>query len=139
MVINKMDRENADFTQTVNSIQSSFGTKCVPFQIPVGVEQAFTDVISVITPSSDIPSDLQLEFDLWRDRLIEAIAESDDDLADKYLEGGDLSEEEILSGARSAIQQGNLVPILITSAAKNLVLKSYLSLSMNICRRPSTE
>ena len=120
MVINKMDRENADFTQTVNSIQSSFGTKCVPFQIPVGMEQAFTDVISVITPSSDIPSDLQLEFDLWRDRLIEAIAESDDDLADKYLEGGDLSEEEILSGARSAIQQGNLVPILITSAAKNL-------------------
>ena len=120
IVINKMDRENADFTQTVNNIQSSFGTKCVPFQIPVGMEQAFADVISVIAPSSDIPSDLQLEFDLWRDRLIEAIAESDDDLADKYLEGGDLSEEEILSGARSAIHLGNLVPILITSAAKNV-------------------
>lgn len=127
IVINKMDRENADFPQAVNSVQSSFGTKCVPFQMPIGVEQTFSGVISIISPLIDIPTELQGEFDIWRDRLIEAIAESDEDLADKYLEGEDLSEEEILSGARRAIQQGDLIPILITSAAKNIGTQEFVS------------
>jgi len=123
IVINKMDRENADFAQTVNTIQSSFGNKCVPFQFPIGSEQSFSAVLDVICPPGTIPSDLQSEFDGFRDRLVEAIAESDDDLADKYLEGEELSQDEILIGAREAIRKGNLVPILTTSATKNIGIK----------------
>lgn len=123
IVINKMDRENADFAQTVNTIQSSFGNKCVPFQFPIGSEQSFSAVLDVICPPATIPSDLQSEFDGFRDRLVEAIAESDDDLADKYLEGEELSQDEILIGAREAIRKGNLVPILATSATKNIGIK----------------
>ncbi|MEC9308809.1 MAG: elongation factor G [Chloroflexota bacterium] len=123
IVINKMDRENADFAQTVNTIQSSFGNKCVPFQFPIGSEQSFSAVLDVISPPGTIPSDLQPEFDGFRDRLVEAIAESDDDLADKYLEGEELSQDEILRGAREAIRKGDLVPILTTSATKNIGIK----------------
>ena len=123
MVINKMDRENADFAQTVNAIQSSFGTQCVPFQFPLGSEQSFSAVLDVIRPPDNIPGDLQSEFDGFRDRLVEAIAESDDGLADKYLEGKELSQDEILMGAREAIRKGNLVPILTTSATKNIGVK----------------
>ena len=127
-LINKMDRENASFDNTVTAIQSTFGDQCVPFQLPIGEAETFSDVVSVIFPPSVIPDEISTEFELARERLIEAVAEADDELADKYLETGELSDSEVLSGARSAVLKGDLVPILASSATQNIGVQQFLEM-----------
>ena len=126
MLINKMDRENANFTNTVSQIQSTFGSQCVPFQWPLGEAETFRDVVSVIFPPAVIPDEISAEFEIARERLIEAVAESDDELADKYLETGQLSDSEVLAGARAAILKGDLVPIIASSATQNIGVEQFL-------------
>ena len=106
MLVNKMDRENASFSRCVADIQATFGNQCVPFQIPVGEAQDFQGVISVVNPPADVPAEVAAELEAARERLIEAAAESDDALADKYLEGEELTPEEIISGVRAAVWRG---------------------------------
>ena len=119
-VLNKMDRENANFERNVQELQDIFGSRCVPFQLPIGEAQDFTGLVSVIDPPADIPAGIIGDFDAARERLIEAVAESDDALADKYLEGEDISAAEVTAGAREAIRNGDLIPILLTSATQNI-------------------
>ncbi|MYC30511.1 MAG: elongation factor G [Chloroflexi bacterium] len=126
LLINKMDRENASFSRTVADIQGSFGNQCVPFQLPLGEAQDFKGLASIVHPPEDIPAEVADEFEAARERLIEAVAEADDELADKYLEGEELTDEEIISGARAAILAGNLVPILVSSATQNIGVEEYL-------------
>ena len=111
-LINKLDRENSSFSRTVSEIQSAFGNQCVPFQIPLGEAQDFKGVMNVIHPPGQVPAEVAAEFEAARERLIEAVAEADDVLADKYLEGGDLTDAEIVAGARSAIRIGDLIPVV---------------------------
>jgi len=120
IVLNKMDRENASFERNVQEIQSVFGNQCVPFQLPIGEVQDFTGLVSVIDPPADIPAGVIGDFDAARERLIEAVAESDDALADKYLEGEEITAEEVTAGAREAIRNGDLTPILVTSATQSI-------------------
>ena len=126
LLVNKMDRENASFSRTVADIQGTFGSKCVPFQLPLGDAQDFKGVLSVVHPPADIPAEVADEFAAARERFVEAVAEADDDLADKYLEGEELTESEIVTGARAAILAGNLVPILASSATQNIGVDEYL-------------
>ena len=126
LLVNKMDRENASFSRTVADIQGTFGNKCVPFQLPLGDAQDFKGVVSVVHPPADIPAEVADEFELARERLIEAVAEADDELADKYLEGEELTDEEVINGARAAILSGDLVPILASSATQNMGVEEYL-------------
>ena len=121
-VLNKMDRENASFERNVQELQDIFGSRCVPFQLPVGEAQDFTGLVSVIDPPDDIPDGVIGDFDAARERLIEAVAESDDALADKYLEGDEITAAEVTAGAREAIRNGDLIPILVTSATQNIGL-----------------
>ncbi len=120
-VVNRMDRENANFLRNVSDIQASFGRQCIPFQIPLGDAQDFKGVISIIDPPTDIPSEVADEVAAARERLIEAAAESDDELADRYLSGEELSSEEVISGVRTAVLAGKLVPILATSSAPEAI------------------
>ena len=119
-VINKMDRENAGFERTLQELQSVFGNRCVPFQLPVGEAQTFAGLVSVIDPPADLPAAVIGDFDAARERLIEAVAESDDALADKYLEGEEITAAEVTAGARLAIRNGDLVPVLVCSAGQNI-------------------
>ena len=118
-VVNKMDRENADFSKNVSDIQATFGRQCIPFQVPLGNAQEFKGVVSIVNPPADIPADVADQVAAARERLIEAAAESDDELADRYLSGEELSAEEVISGVRTAVLAGELVPILATSSAPN--------------------
>ena len=115
-VVNKMDRENASFSRNVSDIQASFGRQCIPFQIPLGEAQEFKGVISIVNPPADIPAEIADEVAAARERLIEAVAESDEELADRYLSGEELSAEDVISGVRTAVLAGELVPILATSS-----------------------
>ena len=136
IVINKMDRENADFDRNVADIQATFGRQCVPFQIPIGQADGFEGVVSVVDPNADVPSELADQVEAARERLIEAAAESDDELADRYLSGEELTAEEIETALRGAVLRGELVPILATSATENVGVSEFLSMTRSYMPSP---
>ena len=127
-LVNKMDRENADFDRCVSEIQATFGNHCVPFQLPMGNAQDFKGIVSVIHPPADAPAEVAAELEAARERLIEAVAETDDALADRYLEGEELTSEEIAAAVRAGILNGNLVPILAASATDNVGVEECMEL-----------
>ena len=124
--INKMDRDNAELERTLESIQSHFGRKCVPFQIPVGSQQSFKEIVDLVRTSAQVPAEVANEVEAARERVIEAAAEADDALATRYLEGEELSDEEISLGVRKAILKGLIVPVAIGSATMNLGIEELL-------------
>ena len=137
IVINKMDRENADFNRNVADIQASFGRQCVPFQIPIGQAADFKGVISVADPNAEVPAELTGEVASARERLIEAAAESDDELADRYLGGEELTAEEIEAALRGAVLRGELVPILAASATENIGVAEFLAMARSYLPSPA--
>ena len=136
-VLNKMDRENANFERNVQELQDIFGSRCVPFQLPIGEAQDFTGLVSVIDPPADIPAGVIGDFDSARERLIEAVAESDDELADKYLEGEEITAAEVTAGARVAIRNGELIPILVTSATQNIGVDELVQVIQDFLPSPA--
>lgn len=133
--INKMDRENANFYRIVEAIQSRFGSKCLPFQLPIGAQSDFQGVVDLLTMKSyvgspvketEIPSSLQAQAESFREKVVEAAAEVDDRLLEKYLGGEELSLEELSDGLRQAIVTGKAVPILAGSALQNIGINLLL-------------
>jgi elongation factor G len=129
--INKMDRENADFYKTVDQIQSKFGSKCVPLQLPIGAQDSFEGIVDLLTmkaytgsagKEAELPEALQGKASSFREKLVEAAAEADDRLIEKYLGGEELSLEELGGGLQKAVSESRVVPILTGSATKNIAL-----------------
>lgn len=132
VTINKLDRENADFERTLESLRTSFpGYKFIPVMLPIGTEANFSGVINLLTMKaymgpgkdrSDLPEELKDEAEAARTVLIEAAAEADDVLIEKYFSEGTLSNEEIRDGMRKAARDAYLktVPVFVTSGAKNV-------------------
>ena len=143
--INKMDRENADFYQTVEQLQSRFGSKCLPVQLPIGAQDSFQGIVDLLTMKSyigsqakedELPSSLQTKADSFREKLVEAVAEVDDRLIEKYLEGEQLGLEELGNGLRQAVITGRIVPILAGSAIQNIGFTSLLDAIYNYLPSP---
>jgi elongation factor G len=129
IVVNKMDRENANFSRTVDEIQAKFGRQCVPTQVPIGAAAGFQGVVDLLTMKGyagtaatecEIPDSVQGEVDSLREKLVEAIAEVDDTLIEKYLGGEELTQQEMVDGLRQGVVSGKVIPILVTSATKNI-------------------
>jgi elongation factor G len=135
-LVNKMDRENASFSRAVADIQATFGSKCVPFQLPIGEGQGFKGVVSLARPPAEIPAEVAGDFEAARERFIEAVAETDDALADKYLEGEKLTDQENLAGVRAAILKGQLIPILASSATQNIGVAEFLEMACEFLPSP---
>lgn len=113
--VSKMDRENADFDGVVAQLQERFGRHLVPVYLPAGAESSFSGVVSLLDPNADVPPALADSVAEARERLVEAVAEIDDDLATKYLEGEEITAEEMVAGVKSGIMEGALIPILAGS------------------------
>ena len=133
--VNKMDRENADFYKTVDGIQAKFGSRCLPLQLPVGAHQSFQGIVDLLEmkgftgsegKESEVPPDVQTQAESFREKLVEAVAEVDDELLEKYLGGEELSKEELTSGLRKAVLNGSVVPILAGSALQNIGINLLL-------------
>ncbi len=133
--INKMDRENADFYRTVDELRSKFGSKCLPLQLPVGAQSDFQGVVDLLTMKSyigspakeaEIPSSLKTKVDSFREKLVEAVAEINDTLLEKYLGGEELSLEELGNGLRQGVVTGKIIPILVGSAIQNIGIVQLL-------------
>lgn len=150
--VNKMDREGADFSRVVDQIGNRLGATALPIQMPVGSERDFRGVVDVVTMRSltwaneglgsdfDV-SELSPEFveeaQKLRDRLVEAAAESSDELLDRYLECGELSEQEIREGLRRRILAAEIVPVLCGSAFKNKGVQPLLDAVIDFLPSPA--
>ncbi len=131
--INKMDRTGADFSRTVEMIRERLGANAVPVQLPVGAEDGFEGVIDLVRMTSiiytddlgtrsdqaEIPPALRSSAQEHREKLIEAVAELDDRLTEKYLEGTPFSEEEIVGALRAGTIAARIVPVLCGTAFRN--------------------
>jgi elongation factor G len=138
VLVNKLDRENTSFDTALKSLRDQFGLKVVPLQIPVGEQASFRGVVDLITQKAytfeggnkvqeiPVPADLQDSISSYREQLIESAVESDDDVMVKFLEGEELSEEEILSVVKKGTRSGQLVPVLCGSASKNIGVQTLL-------------
>jgi elongation factor G len=115
IVFNKMDADNIDFAALVDAVRKTFGNSCVLFNVPVGAGPKFAGVVSVLNPPSALPSGLAYDFEAARSLLIEAVAESDDALAEKYLSDGTLTEADLQAALPKAIAAGAVVPIYCAS------------------------
>ena len=135
--ISKMDRENADFGRALDSLTERFGRHLIPIQIPIGAESSFSGVINLLDKDVDVPDELQSEFDEAMERLTEAVAEIDDELADKYLEGEDITEAEIKAGLMKGIRDATLVPVLAGSAPKAIGVTELLDVIADYMPSPA--
>lgn len=150
--INKMDRERADFERTSQMIKENFGQNAVPFQLPIGSEESFEGVIDLLKmkayyfksgPESknqfeekEIPDDLKEKTNEFRLKMIEAVAEFNDEILMKYLEGEELTQEEILSCLKGGMIEKKVFPILCGSATKNIGIELLLDFIKNYCPSP---
>ena len=135
--ISKMDRENADFGRALDSLTERFGRHLVPLQVPVGSEASFSGVINVLAKDADVPKELQSEVDDAMERLTEAVAEIDDELADKYLEGEEITEVEIRAGLIKGIREATLVPVLAGSPPNSIGVTELLDVIADYMPSPA--
>ncbi len=133
--VNKIDRENADFFKTLEELWANFGKRCLPIELPIGSEEDFQGVVDLTKMKAymgpqwqegEVPDSLRGQAEEFREKLVEAVAETDDNLIAKYLEGEELTEEEICQGLRAATLGGQVVPILVGSALQNLGITRLL-------------
>jgi elongation factor G len=135
--INKMDRENANFSRAIGELEKSFETEAIPLSIPIGSGETHAGVVDLIKMKAytfhngkaeefDIPSEMVLEAEAYRKKLVEKIAESDDKLLEKYLEGGELTEDEIVKGIREGSLSKRFIPVTCGSATKNMAIPQLL-------------
>jgi elongation factor G len=136
LFVNKIDRENADFFKTVEQLQSMFGRKCVPIQLPIGAESKFEGVVDLISKAAKPPQALADRVAAFREKLVESVAETDDTLITKYLEGTELTEDEVRRALREATINGKLVPVLAGSALQSKGIAELMESILNYLPSP---
>ena len=139
--VNKMDRSGANFLRVVSQIKSRLAANPIPLQLPIGAEDKFVGIVDLVKMraiywdddsqgvkfrEADIPSDMLDDCSKWREHLLEAVAESDDNLMEKYLDDGDLSVSEIQGGIRKRTIANEIIPALCGSAFKNKGVQAML-------------
>ena len=139
--VNKMDRAGADFLRVVAQVKERLGANPVPIQLPVGAEEKFEGVIDLVGMKAiywdeknlgtsfelrDIPADLRADAESWREKMVEAAAEADEELLDKFLETGELTPDEIRKGLRTRTLSGDVVVTMCGSAFKNKGVQAML-------------
>ncbi|MGR3309335.1 MAG: elongation factor G [Candidatus Brocadiales bacterium] len=136
IVITKMDGENIEFLQLLESIKKNFGAACTPLTVPVGCGHDFKDVVSALEPDAKTPDGAIGDVNHFREALMEAIVEADDALLQRYLEGEEIENEKIQQCLIKAIAGGNVVPILCCSNKKDIGIKEVLDAIANYAASP---
>ncbi|NHM25555.1 elongation factor G [Desulfofundulus sp. TPOSR] len=148
--INKMDRENANFYKVLDDLQAKFNANFAPIQLPIGQANDFTGIVDLVEQKAysfengkpkevAVPDNLASEIPSYREKLIEAAVEADDELMMKYLEGEELSSEEIKQGLQKGVIAGKVVPILCGSATKNMGVTNLMDFLVKNCPAPPVE
>lgn len=149
--MNKLDKEHANFEQTLTALKKRFGNGVVALQLPIGEQTAFKGMVDLVkmcgllekddntSPSEiEVPAELMTRAAELREALVEAAAEADDELMMKYLEEGELSFEEVAAGLQAGISAGRIFPVLIGAAARNFGSIPLLDLLITSAPSPAT-
>ena len=148
VVINKMDRDRADFDLAFNGISEALGARPALLYYPIGAREEFKGVVDMLSgkalmfgadgavDEADIPGDIADEVEALREAMIENVAESDEELMEKYLEEGELSPEEITKGLQAGVASGELVPVVLASALNNQGGQMILDTVQNLLPGP---
>src|SRR6202140_2554196 len=151
VVVNKLDKENSDFYGAVAAMRDQLSPRPFPLHLPIGSEEDFRGIVDLLhlkafvtTPDGKgsevpVPDDMQKLVDQYRSQLIEAAAESDDSLLEKYLDAGTLSEDEIQRGLREGILEGKIAPVVCCSATKLLGVRTLMSTIAELMPPPQVE
>ena len=143
--INKMDRENASYQRVLEQLRQKFDKRIMPLQLPIGAQSDLRGVVDLVGMKAymeggkegvDIPAELRKQADTLHQELIEAAAEADDALIMKYLEGEELSAEEVDKGLQTSIKSGAIVPVMCGAGARNIGVRQLLEAIAAYCPSP---
>jgi elongation factor G len=150
--VNKMDRTGANFFRVYEQMRTRLQANPVPIQVPIGAEDGFKGVIDLVRMKAilwddasqgmkfdlaDIPAELAETAEEWREKMVEAAAEASEDLMNAYLEGGGLTEEQVMHGLRTRTIAGEIVPMLCGSAFKNKGVQAMLDAVLDYLPAPT--
>ena len=141
LVINRMDRDRADFERTLESIQTSFGRTCVPVQLPIGKERGFSGIVDLVTMKAfqfdlggkgkgkeiPIPAEVADQVKAGHDALVELVAEGKDELMEEFFAEGTLAEEHLIPALHEAIREDRIFPVLVASGLGNIGTECLLN------------
>ena len=145
VIINKMNRDNANFHKALESVQLISDKRLIPVELPWGEKADFKGVLDLLTmkaysgageTAQEIPAECKDEVEAARMQLIEAAAEGEDCLLEKYLEGEELSPEEILRGFKKAVLAGNWIPVFVAAGSAEIGLATLLDAIINLMPSP---
>ncbi|MGZ8793378.1 MAG: elongation factor G [Gaiellaceae bacterium] len=141
IVVNMLDRERADFYRVLEALRSQLSDKCVAVHIPIGTEHELKGIVDLLHMQAyldpdgqresgpiDIPAEVQAEAKTYRERLLDAVVETDEGLMERYLEGQELSPEEVAKALKDAVTRGEVFPVACGVASKNLGTTAVLDL-----------
>ncbi len=146
LLINKMDRDNANFQKMLTQAQETFDARFIPVQLPWGEGEAFQGVIDLLsmkayagagTEAQDIPAELADAAEEARMALVEAAAEGDDSLLEKYLEGEELTADEVVRGLKAVVMSGDYVPVFVAAGEKEIGLAPLLEAMIALMPSPA--
>ena len=148
IVVNKMDRENTDFSQIMDNLKEYFGNKVIPLELPLGEGEAMRGVINIVDMTGserkenrcfdvEVPEDMKESLSPYRDMIMESVAQTSEELMEKYFEGEELTRDEIHQGIRNGVLQGDLMPVLCASAVQNIGVETLQSMIIEYLPAPS--
>jgi elongation factor G len=151
LVVHKMDRENASFQRTLERIHAAFGRAAVPVAVPIGEEKAFRGVVDLVSgkahvygddtsgklQATDVPAAQEGEAKSWREKLVEMVAESNEELMEEFFEKGTLDQEQLAKGLRAAVAAGRVFPVLPASSLANVGVHALLDAIVDVAPSPA--
>jgi elongation factor G len=151
VVVNRLDRERASLTRTLESLNAAFGRTVIPVQLPIGEEKSFRGVVDLVSMKAfvyeldgsgkfkeeAVPAAMQADAQAARDALIEMVAEADDKLMEKFFEAGSLTQDELVAGLRGAVLGRRIFPLFCTSSILNVGIQPLLDAAIAYVPAPS--
>jgi len=144
-LINKMDKENVKFDQVLDSLQTNFSNKIIPLYLPIGQESDFRGYVSVVEKKGylsdgttcEVDADTLAKVEEVFEQIVEAVAETSEELLDKFFSGEELTSEEIITGLRTGVLNGELFPVVVSSAVKNIGVDALIGTIIDYLPSPS--
>ena len=151
LIVNRMDRDNASFERTLEGIQKAFGRAAVPVAVPIGEGKAFKGVVDLVSgqarlyaddasgkfQAAEIPAAQADAAKAWREKLVEMVAESNEDLMEEFFEKGTLSQEQLAKGLRTAVGAAKIYPVLPVSSLLNVGVHEVLDAIVELLPSPA--
>lgn len=137
--INKMDNEKADYNKVIGQLTNRYGKNIVPFNMPVYDGQKLVDILNILEDKAELENNLQDQINPIKDNLFELIAETDDELLDKYFSGEEFTPEDVHKGISKAVSSGYIIPVICGSTINNLGTNALLDMIGNYIQNPIQE